>query len=396
MPAELKNVSSAVYDGESGDEKTDDKLSPYSSWRRRPLSGLLWQMTFFYGLLICVLLILLSIWTSYAILHITIQGVLLTSLQIVAALLIVIGVFALFFLTLYLLRPLRRASDAAQAITLGDLQQRERLLPLMKGDDEVSRIATSLSIMGEQLERTTKAQQSSEQRFRRFISDASHQLRTPLTSIRGFTEVLMRGAKDDPETALRVLKLIKSEAERMTRLINDLLLLARLDEAQNLEKQVIDLVNLALEGVERAKELATDGRKIGIYFSTHERLNIQANADQLKQVLHILFDNAIKYGRPAPDGWIRLQLDCQDGYAIIQVIDNGKGIHPNDLPHIFDRFYRGEHMSTYASPWKVPQGTGLGLSIARAIALAHEGTITVASTPEKETIFTVKIPRVTE
>ena len=396
MPAELKNVSSAVYDGESGDEKTDDKLSPYSSWRRRRLSGLLWQMTFFYGLLICVLLILLSIWTSYAILHITIQGVLLTSLQIVAALLIVIGVFALFFLTLYLLRPLRRASDAAQAITLGDLQQRERLLPLMKGDDEVSRIAASLSIMGEQLERATKAQQSSEQRFRRFISDASHQLRTPLTSIRGFTEVLMRGAKDDPETALRVLKLIKSEAERMTRLINDLLLLARLDEAQNLEKQVIDLVNLALEGVERAKELATDGRKIGIYFSTHERLNIQANADQLKQVLHILFDNAIKYGRPAPDGWIRLQLDCQDGYAIIQVIDNGKGIHPDDLPYIFERFYRGEHMSTYASPWKVPQGTGLGLSIARAIALAHEGTITVASTPEKETIFTVKIPRVTE
>ncbi len=358
MPAELKNVSSAVYDGESGDEKTDDKLSPYSSWRRRRLSGLLWQMTFFYGLLICVLLILLSIWTSYAILHITIQGVLLTSLQIVAALLIVIGVFALFFLTLYLLRPLRRASDAAQAITLGDLQQRERLLPLMKGDDEVSRIATSLSIMGEQLERAKKVQQSSEQRFRRFISDASHQLRTPLTSIRGFTEVLMRGAKDDPETALRV--------------------------------------NLALEGVERAKELATDGRKIGIYFSTHERLNIQANADQLKQVLHILFDNAIKYGRPAPDGWIRLQLDCQDGYAIIQVIDNGKGIHPDDLPYIFERFYRGEHMSTYASPWKVPQGTGLGLSIARAIALAHEGTITVASTPEIETIFTVKIPRVTE
>ena len=393
MPAELKNVSSAVYDGESGDEKTDDKLSPYSSWRRRPLSGLLWQMTFFYGLLICVLLILLSIWTSYAILHITMQGVLLTSLQIVAALLIVIGVIALFFLTLYLLRPLRRASDAAQAITLGDLQQRARLLPLMKGDDEVSRIAASLSIMGEQLERATKAQQSSEQRFRRLISDASHQLRTPLTSIRGFSEVLMRGAKDDPETALRVLKLIKSEAERMTRLINDLLILARLDDAQNLEKQFIDLINLALEGVERAKELATDGRKIGIYFSTHERLNIQANADQLKQVLHILFDNAIKYGRPAPDGWIRLQLDCQDGYAILQVIDNGKGIHPDDLPHIFERFYRGEHMSTYASPWKVPQGTGLGLSIARAIALAHEGNITVASTPEIETIFTVKIPR---
>jgi len=396
MPAELKNVSPAVYDGESRDERTNHKLSPYSSWRRRPLSGLFWQMTFFYGLLICVLLILLSIWTSYAITHITIQDVLLTSIPIVAALLIVFGVFALFFLTRYLLRPLRRASDAAQAITLGDLQQRERLLPLMKGDDEVSRITASLSIMGEQLERATKAQQSSEQRFRRLISDASHQLRTPLTSIRGFTEVLMRGAKDDPETVLRVLKLIKSEAERMTRLINDLLILARLDDAQNLEKQFIDLINLALEGVEQAKELATDGRKIDICFSTHERLGIQANADQLKQVLQILFDNAIKYSRPAPDGWIHLQLDCQDDYAIIQVIDNGKGIHPDDLPHIFERFYRGEHMPTYASPWKVPQGMGLGLSIARAIVLAHQGNITVASTPDIETVFTVKIPRVTE
>lgn len=396
MPAELKNVSPAVHDGVSGDERTEHKLSPFSSWRRRPLSGLLWQMTFFYGLLICVVLILLSIWTSYAITHITMPDVLLTSLPVAAVLLIVIGVLTLFLLTRYLLRPLRRASDAAQAITLGDLQQRERLLPLIRGDDEVSRIAASLSIMGEQLERATQAQQSSEQRFRRFISDASHQLRTPLTSIRGFTEVLMRGAKDEPETALRVLKLIKGEAERMTRLINDLLILARLADAQNLEKQFIDLVDLAREGVEQAKELATDGRKIDIYLSIHERPVIQANADQLKQVLYILFDNAIKYGRPAPEGWICLQLDCQDDYAIIQIIDNGKGIHPDDLSHIFERFYRGEHMPTYASPWKVPQGMGLGPSIARAIVLAHQGNITVSSTPYMETIFTVKLPRATE
>lgn len=395
MPAELKNVSSAVHDGESGDERTDHKLSPFSSWWRRPLPGLLWQMTFFYGLLICILLILLSIWTSYAITYITMQDALLTSLPVLVALLIVIGVLTLFLLTRYLLRPLRRAADAAQAITLGDLQQRERLLPLVRGDDEVSRIAASLSIMGEQLERATKAQQSSEQRFRRFISDASHQLRTPLTSIRGFTEVLMRGAKDEPETALRVLKLIKGEAERMTRLINDLLILARLDDAQNLEKEFIDVVDLAREGVEQAKELATDGRKIDIYLSMHERPVIQANADLLQQVLYILFDNAIKYGRPAPDGWIRLQLNCQDDYVIIQIIDNGKGIHPDDLPHIFERFYRGEHMPTFASPWKVPQGMGLGLSIASAIVLAHQGTITVSSSPDIEAIFTVKLPRAT-
>src|SRR6266496_4798841 len=354
----------------------------------RPFFSLRVQLLFTYSLVLALAVILMSMFAykqassptiAFIALGVTVLGILL----------------ALLFTTL-LLRPLWRVTDVAQAIAVGDLKQRKRLPLRLPPQDEIDRLAGSLNEMVTRLERADELQRTSEQRFQRFFSDASHQLRTPLTSIRGFTEVLMRGAKDDPETALRVLKLIKSEAERMTRLINDLLLLARLDDAQNLEKQVIDLVSLALEGVERAKELATDGRKIDIYFSTHERLNIQANADQLKQVLHILFDNAIKYGRPAPDGWIRLQLDCQDGYAIIQVIDNGKGIHPDDLPHIFERFYRGEHMSTYASPWKVPQGTGLGLSIARAIALAHEGTITVASTPEKETIFTVKIPRVTE
>ena len=395
MPTELKNATTEAHYEDKGSEGSEN-TNPYSSWRRRPLSSLRWQLGFVYSLLICTLLILFSLWTTYAISHTTAQSVLFFSLQVAVFVLIAVGIFILFFLTNLLLRPLRRMSDAAQAITLGDLQQRERLQPLMKGDDEVSKIASSLTIMGEQLEQASQSQRSSEQRFRRLISDASHQLRTPLTSIRGFTEVLMRGAKDDPETANRVLKLIKSEAERMTRLVNDLLTLAHFDVEQDIEKQYVDLVDIAVEGVEQAKVLATDGRKITIYFATHERLGVRANADHLKQVLHILFDNALKYGRPAPEGWIRLQLDQQDGHALIQVIDNGKGIHADDLPHIFDRFYRGEHMPIYEAPWKIPQGTGLGLSIARAIVMAHKGSITVLSTPDTETIFTVKLPRIVE
>jgi len=395
MPTELKNATTEVHYEDRGNEGSEN-INPYSSWRRRPLSSLRWQLGFVYSLLICTLLILFSLWTTYAISHTTAQSVLFFSLQVAVFVLIAVGIFILFFLTNLLLRPLGRMSDAAQAITLGDLQQRERLQPLMKGDDEVSKIASSLTIMGEQLEQASQSQQSSEQRFRRLISDASHQLRTPLTSIRGFTEVLMRGAKDDPETANRVLKLIKSEAERMTRLMNDLLTLAHFDVEQDIEKQYVDLVDIAVEGVEQAKVLATDDRKITIYFATHERLGVRANADHLKQVLHILFDNALKYGRPAPEGWIRLQLDQQDGHALIQVIDNGKGIHADDLPHIFDRFYRGEHMPIYEAPWKIPQGTGLGLSIARAIVMAHKGSITVLSTPDTETIFTVKLPRIAE
>jgi signal transduction histidine kinase len=262
----------------------------------------------------------------------------------------------------------------------------------LKGDDEMSKVATNLSTTSDLLERASQAQQSSEQRFDRLLSDASHQLRTPLTSILGFTEVLMRGAKDDPETALHVLKLIKGEAERMTYLINDLLLLARLEDAHDLVKQRIDLIDLALTVLEQTKAAATDGRKITVHVVTHERLNVQANADHLKQVLLILFDNAMKYGRPGSDGWIRLQLNREGGYALLQVIDNGKGIHTDDLPHIFERFYRGKHMPIYVFPRKVPRGAGLGLSIARAIVLAHQGSITVSSTPDKETIFTEKIP----
>src|SRR5436305_2695406 len=395
MPAELKNASSEVHHEDRGSEGSEN-TNPYSSWRRRPLSSLRWQLGFVYSLLICILLILFNLWTTYAISNITVQSNLFFSLQAAAVILIVFGIIVLFLLTNFLLQPLRQMSDAAQAITLGDLQQRERLQPLMKGDDEVSKTAASLTIMGDQLDQASQKQQSSEQRFRRLISDASHQLRTPLTSIRGFTEVLMRGAKDDPETANRVLKLIKSEAERMTRLMNDLLTLAHFDVEQDIEKQYVDLVDIAVEGVEQANVLATDGRKITIYFATHERLGVRANADHLKQVFHILFDNALKYGRPAPEGCVRLQLDKQDGHALIQVIDNGKGIHPDDLPHIFDRFYRGEHMPIYEAPWKIPQGTGLGLSIARAIVLAHKGNITVLSTPDTETIFTVKLPRIAE
>ena len=368
----------------------------YRAWRRRPLSGLRWQLTFVSSLLLAVGVIIYSIWISQSIEYTALSN-LLPGIQIAAIVIIIAGAIILFLLINFLLRPLRRMTDAAQAITLGDLQQRERLAPLLEGNDEVSKLAASLNDMANQLEHASQEQQASEQRFRRLFSDASHQLRTPLTSLRGFTEVLTRGvAKEDPETTQRVLKLMRSEAERMTRLINDLLILARLDDDCIPDIEYIDLVDLAIEGVEQAKLLADDGRKVTLHFATDERLGVQANADRLKQVLHILFDNAIKYGRPAPEGWIKLQLDRQNGHALVQVIDNGKGIHPDDLPHIFERFYRGEHIPTYDKVKVPPTGTGLGLAIAQTIVLAHEGEIMVQSTPDTETVFTVALPCVSK
>jgi len=367
-----------------------DLSSLYRAWRRRPLSGLRWQLTIASSLLLTVVVIVYSTWISEDVEH---TANLPPGIQVAAVALILVGTILLFILINFLLRPLRRMTDAAQAITLGDLQQRERLAPLLEGNDEVSKLAASLNDMANQLEHASKEQRASEQRFRRLFSDASHQLRTPLTSLRGFTEVLTRGvAKEDPETTQRVLKLMRSEAERMTRLINDLLILARLDDECVPDIEYIDLVDLAVEGVEQAKLLADDGRKVSLSFATDERLGVQANVDRLKQVLHILFDNAIKYGRPAPEGWIKLQLDRQNGHALMQVIDNGKGIHPDDLPHIFERFYRGEHIPTYDKVKTPPAGTGLGLAIAQAIVRAHEGEITVLSTSDTQTVFTVKLP----
>ena len=398
MPVEVQNNTPPTRSGDAARAALSTRRArstmlqnSFAAWRRLPFASLHWQLTIVYTLLFSILAILFSMWVIYAVSHITIHD-LLSSLQVGTVILIIAAALALFFLTHFLFRPLRRMAEVAQAITLGDLQQRQRLAPLTEGNDEVSNIATSLNALAEQLDHASRTEQAAEERFRRLFSDASHQLRTPLTSIRGFTEILLRGAKDDPETSQRILKLMKNEAERMTRLVNDLLMLTRLDEHTPLETELVDLVDIAVEGVEQAKVLAIDGRKVTLYFATEERLGIRGNADRLKQVIYILFDNAIKYGRPAPEGTIRLQLDRQNGHALLQVIDNGKGIHEDDLPKIFDRFYRGEHMPIYDTATPTPPGTGLGLSIAQAIIHAHSGKITVTSIPDVETIFTVYLP----
>jgi signal transduction histidine kinase len=385
MSAKPKNVPTNMHHA-----RNISRLS--TAWKRHPLSGLRWQLTLVTSLILCIVIILYTISISNTV-QSTSQSNLFANIQVIALILLGVGIILLFLLINFLLQPLRRMTDVAQAITLGDLQQRERLVPLLEGKDEVNKLAASLNIMVDQLERANNTQQSSEQRFRRLFSDASHQLRTPLTSLRGFTEILMRGvANEDPETTQRILKLMKNEAERMTRLVNDLLMLSRLDDSSTLETQYVDIVDLAVESVEQAKLQANDGRKITLHFISQERLGVEANSDRLKQVLFILFDNALKYGRPAPEGWVKLQLDLQEGFAVLQIIDNGKGIHPDDLSHVFDRFYRGEHTPIYDSGKAPPSGTGLGLPIALAIVHAHQGDISVISIPDVETVFTVKLP----
>lgn len=308
---------------------------------------------------------------------------------------VVIGTGLAFLVNTLLLRPLWRVTDASQAIALGDLKQRERLPLRLPPQDEIDRLAGSLNEMVIRLERAEEMQLASEQRFRRFFSDASHQLRTPLTSLRGFTEVLMRGAKDDPEMSTRILKLMKGEAERMTFLINDLLTLARLDDSRPIKKEYIDLLAIAAEEIEKTRLRSKDNRPIALSILTEKRLGLKGDPERIKQLFFVLLDNAVKYGRPAPEGTITVQLDREGEDSVVRVIDNGEGIASNDLAHIFDAFYRGQHKrsSTIANgTTPVPIGTGLGLTIAVAVVRAHHGTISVYSEPDKGTTFTVKLP----
>lgn len=315
--------------------------------------------------------------------HLNTMGTALETLAVVF-----VAILFSFGLISMLLRPLQQVTDAAQAIALGDLKQRERLPLRLPPQDEIDRLGGSLNEMVTRLERAEALQSSSEQSFRRFFTDASHQLRTPLTSLRGFTEVLIRGGKDDPETMQRVLKRMKSEAERMTLLINDLLMLARLDDTRLFKTQYIDLIELARERIEQSKMQAGDDRIISLVVATDKDLGIQADRERLKQLLFILLDNALKYGLPAPDGIVTLQLDRQNGHAVIRVIDNGEGIATEDKEHLFEAFYRGK----YRSSTQAVMGAGLGLTIAERIVRLYRGTITVSSSPEEGTIFTVTLP----
>lgn len=351
----------------------------------RPFLSLRTQLTLMYALLLILVVLVLCV--------LILQGLPLTYVLFAALLLIVLGTLSASMITGLLLRPLQQVTDASQAIALGDFKQRERLSPRTPPQDEFDRLAGSLQEMVRRLEQAEVTQRASESSFRRFFSDASHQLRTPLTSLRGFTEVLIRSMKDgrdDRETTQHVLLRMKSETERMTFLVNDLLTLARLDDSHPLKIRYIDLVVLAAERLEQIKSQAEDGRAITLEVLTQESLGLSADEQHLKQLLFVLLDNALKYGRPAPDGLITLQLDKRNNEVIMRVIDNGEGIEAEDLAHIFDAFYRGK-------PRKNPYGTamigtGLGLTIAATIVRAHKGTIRAESTLSQGTTLIVTLP----
>jgi heavy metal sensor kinase len=269
------------------------------------------------------------------------------------------------------LRPLEEMASVAESITARRLDQR---LALRAPPREVGRLAATFNAMLERLHAAFAAQ-------RRFVADASHELRTPLATIRGRSEVLLLSPTLDPETR-DGLVLIRDEAGRMARLVANLLLLARGDEAQVIARRPVELDVLLLEVARQARALA---QGVSVSIGHEDQALVLGDADLLKQLLLNLVDNALTY--TPPGGHVDLALYVADGSARLAVQDTGPGIAPAELTRIFERFYRLDRARSRRSG-----GAGLGLAIARWIAEAHGGRIEVQSTVGQGSTFTVVLP----
>ncbi len=296
------------------------------------------------------------------------------------------------------MRPLTQIEKTASAIAAGDLSQRvpDPELENPEPKTEVGSLARSLNTMLTQVEAAFTAQaaseaaaRSSEERMRRFIADASHELRTPLTTIRGFAELYRQGAVTTPEKTAEVVQRIESEASRMGLLVEDLLLLARLDRERPLKLELVELRVLASEAVEAARVIAPE-RDISLVVTADAGpLVVSGDDARLRQVLGNLVTNALTHTPPGTP--IIVRLASRDGLAVIEVHDRGPGLSPEQQDRVFERFYRADPARTRRADGTV--GTGLGLAIVAALVAAHSGTVEVESQKGVGATFRVLLPQ---
>jgi two-component system OmpR family sensor kinase len=294
------------------------------------------------------------------------------------------------------LRRLVAVEQTAGAIAAGDLSQR---VPVQDSRTEVGRLGIALNAMLTQIERAFRDREASEasaraseEKMRRFVADASHELRTPLTSIRGFAELHRQGAADDPEAVDRILARIEGEAQRMGLLVDDLLLLARLDQQRPLERKPVDLLTLAADAVADAGAI-DPGRPVRLVTGSLGETPPVVTGDEarLRQVVGNLMSNALRYTPPESPIEVRVGLDGSD--AVLEVSDSGPGLAPEDAERIFERFYRADPSRTRSGAGGAGAGgSGLGLSIVAALVAAHGGRVSVRTAPGAGATFVVRLP----
>jgi two-component system OmpR family sensor kinase len=305
----------------------------------------------------------------------------LASLTHVEWLVSIVVILALLLLSLWIvrlgLRPLDDMTKTAGAIAHGDLTRRIR-----RSDErsEVGRLGSALNGMLSQIEAAFGERTASESRLRRFVADASHELRTPLTSIRGYAELLRKGGFDTEEGRRRAAERIEGEAARMSLLVDDLLLLARLDQGRPLERAPVDLRRVVADAVDAARmqdptrplTLDVDGSVV-----------VQGDAARVRQIVDNLLGNALIHTPERTP--VHVAVERRGHTARLTVADEGPGLDAEQAAQVFDRFYRGSEART-------GEGTGLGLSIVAALAAAHGGGARIETAPRRGTTFIVEIP----
>jgi two-component system OmpR family sensor kinase len=282
--------------------------------------------------------------------------------------------------------PLTEVEETAAAIAAGDLSRR---VPEHPASTEVGRLTSSLNGMLGQIENAFRSREASEQRTRRLAADASHELRTPLASIRGFAELYRQGAVREPEDVARTMGRIEDESRRMGSLVEDLLLLARLDEQRPARTDPVDLAVLAGDATHDARGLAPDRtvRLVGLSAGRGpEPAVVIGDDNRLRQVVGNLVGNAARH---TPAGTpIEVAVGHEGGRAVLEVRDHGPGLPAEHAVKVFERFYRVDASRARSQGG----GSGLGLSIVTAVVTAHGGRVGVAPTPGGGATFRVELP----
>jgi signal transduction histidine kinase len=310
---------------------------------------------------------------------------------------LILAAFGGYFLMKQPLRPLVALTDKAANIGVRGLGER---LPVIKTGDELERLTYSLNGMIDRLEEALNHN-------RRFSADASHELRTPLTIMRGEMEEILQ-LEGLPPQAIENLVSTLEEIERMSRIVNSLMAITRLDAGgERLDKTELDLSALVRTTVDHMRLLAEE-KGLPLTCACEREVFVYADPMMLKQVLVNLIDNAIKYtpsAKPLPasepsmenfpyqpltsvmEGAIDVTVSTTGSRAILKITDHGMGIAPETLPFVFDRFYRADYARSRGAG-----GVGLGLAIVKAIVTAHDGTVSIASTPSNGSVVVVQLP----
>ncbi len=275
-------------------------------------------------------------------------------------------------------RPVRRMTETAGAIAAGDLSQR---VPESDPGTEAGELGVALNQMLGRIEEAFEQRAASEARLRQFVGDASHELRTPVTTIRGYAELYRTGALDDPAELDEAMRRTEQEAMRMGTLVDDLLRLARLDQGRPLERSPIDLCALAADAVRDARARAP-GRVLRLH--ADEPVVVEGDEDALRQVLGNVVANALVHAPAAP---VDVRVHATDGHAVVEVADTGPGMAPSDAARAFERFYRADAART-----RVRGGSGLGLAIVDATVRAHGGTASLRSDLGVGTTVRLELP----